>query len=85
MSHCWRCTRTRAHSQGARLPRAPPALKLPPLSVSSRTSARGPPGFLPRFLSLPLGGTANVDGEPPLLRDILAESSLEPPLESRVP
>ena len=41
--------------------------------------------FAASLLSLPLGGTANVDGEPPLLSDILAESSLEPPLASRMP
>ena len=37
------------------------------------------------LLSLPLGGVANVDGESPLLRDILADSCLEPPLASRMP
>ena len=41
--------------------------------------------FAASLLSLPLGGTANVDGEPPLLSDILAESSLELPLASRMP
>ena len=41
--------------------------------------------FAASLPSLPLGGTANVDGEPPLLSDILAESSLEPPLASRMP
>ena len=41
--------------------------------------------FATSLLSLPLGGTANVDGESPLLSDILADSSLEPPLASRLP
>ena len=41
--------------------------------------------FAKNLLSLPLGGTANVDGESPLLSDILADSSLEPPLEGRLP
>ena len=36
------------------------------------------------LLSLPLGSTANVDGEPPLLSDILTESFLEPSLASRM-
>ncbi|CAE7209788.1 unnamed protein product [Symbiodinium sp. KB8] len=40
--------------------------------------------FAASLLSLPLGGTANVDGEPPLLSDIFAESSLEPPFASRM-
>ena len=109
-SHCRRCTRTRAQSQGAHLPRAPTvrdaslsslsssvaagALNLPPLSDFSCASA-GPcsPLRLPVPLLqvsspcpyLPLGGTVNVDGEPPLQSDILAQSFLEPPLASRMP
>ena len=44
--------------------------------------------FAASLLSLPLGGAANVDGESPLLSDILADlqdSCLEPPLASRMP
>ena len=71
------------------------ALNLPPLSDFSRASAGRPcsPLRLPVPLLqvsspcpyLPLGGTVNVDGEPPLLSDILAQSFLEPPLASRMP
>ena len=41
--------------------------------------------FAASLLSLPLGGAANVDGESPLLSDMLADSCLEPPLASRMP
>ncbi|CAE7774315.1 unnamed protein product [Symbiodinium sp. CCMP2592] len=51
-------------------------------AVLSFAAARA---FAASLLSLPLGGTANVDGESPLLSDILADSSLEPPLASRMP
>ena len=40
--------------------------------------------FAASLLSLPRGGPANVDGESLLLSDILADSSLEPPLASRM-
>eukprot|EP00439_Symbiodinium_sp_Y106_P022490 s283_g2.t1 len=54
-------------------------------AVLSFAAARALAGSL---LSLPLGGAANVDGESPLLSDILADlqdSCLEPPLASRMP
>ena len=40
--------------------------------------------FAASLLSLPLTGTANVDGELPPLSDILADSPPPPPLASRV-
>ena len=39
--------------------------------------------FTAKLLSLPLGGTANVDGDSQLSSDILADSSPKPPLASR--
>ena len=41
--------------------------------------------FAASLLSLPLSGTANVDGDMPLLSDVLADSSEQPPLASRMP
>ena len=41
--------------------------------------------FATSLLSLPLSGAANVDGDPPLLSDLLAEASAPPPLASRMP
>ena len=41
--------------------------------------------FASSLLSLPLSGAANVDGDPPLLSDLLAEPSAPPPLASRLP
>ena len=41
--------------------------------------------FATSLLSLPLSGAANVDGDPPLLSDLLAEPSACPPFASRMP
>ena len=41
--------------------------------------------FATSLLSLPLSGAANVDGDPPLLSDLLAEPSASPPFASRMP
>ena len=41
--------------------------------------------FATSLLSLPLSGAASVDGDPPLLSDLLAEASAPPPLASRMP
>ena len=71
--------------------RAPPASSRGPtisafaLRWSALLSFAAARAFATSLLSLPLGGTANVDGESPLLSDILADSSLEPPLASRLP
>ena len=41
--------------------------------------------FAASLLSLPLAATANVDGEAPLLSDLLADSAEPPPISSRPP
>ncbi|OLP92739.1 hypothetical protein AK812_SmicGene25421 [Symbiodinium microadriaticum] len=41
--------------------------------------------FATSLLSLPLSGADNVDGDPPLLSDLLAEPSASPPFASRMP
>ena len=40
--------------------------------------------FAASLLSLPISNTANVDGEPPLLSGVLADSAESPPLASRL-
>ena len=40
--------------------------------------------FAASLPSLPISNTANLDGEPPLLSDVLADSSEVPPLASRL-
>ena len=40
--------------------------------------------FAASLLSLPISNTANVDGESPLLSDVLADSAESPPLASRL-
>ena len=67
----------------------PPASRGPSIAAFARWSAllsfAAALAFAASLLSLPLGGVANVDGESPLLSDILADSCLEPPLASRMP
>ena len=41
--------------------------------------------FAASLLSLPLGGTASVDGDPPLLSEVLVDSAIPPPIASRLP
>ena len=41
--------------------------------------------FAASLLSLPWSGTANVDGDMPLLSDVLADSAEQPPLANRMP
>ena len=41
--------------------------------------------FAASLLALPLSGTADVDGDIPLLSDVLADSSEQLPLASRMP
>ena len=67
-------------------PRLPPAVPVSAFAArwSALLSFAAARAFAASLLSLPLGGTTNVDGEPPLLSDILAESSFEPPLASRM-
>ncbi|OLQ01775.1 hypothetical protein AK812_SmicGene15482 [Symbiodinium microadriaticum] len=41
--------------------------------------------FAASLVSLPLSGTANIDGDMPLLSDVLADSAEQPSLASRMP
>ena len=59
------------HSRRRALPSAPLAF------AATRT-------FAASLLSLPLSGTANVDGDLPLFSDVLGDSSEQPPLASRM-
>ena len=80
LSVCWQ-------GAGRGLCRHPHALPPSRLSLSGglRSSPLQPArSFAASLLSLPLTGTANVDGELPPLSDILADSPSRSPLASRV-
>ena len=68
-----------------RLPPAVPAFRPLPLAGQPCSPLRLPAPLLQASSPCPLGGAANVDGESPLLSDLLADSCLEPPLSSRMP
>ena len=58
------------------------APKQPLLLLGPRSAFGSARAFAASLLSLPLSGTANVDGEPPLLSDVLADSPEPPPVAS---